>query len=151
MSSVAAFFKLVAVPYKQWYQLNLEPLVSANQNGFENSVQAKIKFQLAGHILGSAYIEIDVKTSSIDQTANEFKEDSKPKSKPISKQKPKPKQKLKQESKRIVFSGDLGATYHHYSRHLKAHTRLISSLLKVLTAIKITRGVKKERKVYKAY
>ena len=147
MSSVAAFFKLVAVPYKQWYQLNLEPLVSSNQNALKNSAQAKIRFQLAGHILGSAYIEIDVKTSSIDQTANEFKEDSKPKSKPISKQ----KQKLKQESKRIVFSGDLGATYHHYSRHLKAHTRLISSLLKVLTEIKITKGVKKERKVYKAY
>ncbi|MEJ6122026.1 MBL fold metallo-hydrolase [Vibrio sp. 2-Bac 85] len=61
--------QLIAVPYKQWFALDLV-----------GDVQTKIKFQPAGHILGSAYIEIDVK--SVAQPAT-----------------------------RVVFSGDLGATY----------------------------------------
>ncbi|USD41339.1 MBL fold metallo-hydrolase [Vibrio sp. SCSIO 43135] len=61
--------QLVAVPYKQWWNVSL--------NG---NVKTKVKFQPAGHILGSAYIEVDVQLES-------------------------------QPSKRIVFSGDLGATY----------------------------------------
>lgn len=61
--------QLIAVPYKQWYKVKLA-----------GQATAKIKFQAAGHILGSAYIEIDVNT--VDNG-----------------------------SKRIVFSGDLGATY----------------------------------------
>lgn len=61
--------QLIAVPYKKWHKVKLAGLTSA-----------KVKFHPAGHILGSAYIEIDVK-----------KEES--------------------EAKRIVFSGDLGATY----------------------------------------
>jgi len=62
--------QLVSVPYKQWMNLNL----------LEGS-SAKVRFQPAGHILGSAYIEIDVQA---------YYEP------PI---------------RRIVFSGDLGATY----------------------------------------
>ena len=42
--------QLVAVPYKQWFALDLV-----------GDVQTKVKFQPAGHILGSSYIEIDVK------------------------------------------------------------------------------------------
>lgn len=61
--------QLIAVPYKQWIRL---PLSGANK--------AKIKFQPAGHILGSAYIEVDI--SPVNSPAQ-----------------------------RIVFSGDLGATY----------------------------------------
>ncbi|WP_166372397.1 MBL fold metallo-hydrolase [Psychromonas sp. SA13A] len=61
--------QLVAVPYKQWFALDLV-----------GDVQTKVKFQPAGHILGSAYIEIDV--ISVAQPAT-----------------------------RVVFSGDLGATY----------------------------------------
>ncbi|MFT6985470.1 MAG: metallo-beta-lactamase family protein [Psychromonas sp.] len=61
--------QLVAVPYKKWHKVKLAGQTSA-----------KVKFQPAGHILGSAYIEIDVKTAE-------------------------------KQSKRIVFSGDLGATY----------------------------------------
>lgn len=61
--------QLVAVPYKQWFALDLV-----------GDVQTKVKFQPAGHILGSAYIEIDVKSVSS----------------PV---------------QRVVFSGDLGATY----------------------------------------
>ena len=61
--------QLVALPYKQWFQVDLL-----------GKVKTKIKFQPAGHILGSAYIEIDIKTQG-------------------------------ENSKRIVFSGDLGATY----------------------------------------
>ncbi|PKF62530.1 MBL fold hydrolase [Psychromonas sp. psych-6C06] len=61
--------QLVAVPYKKWFALDLQGVV-----------KGKVKFQPAGHILGSAYIEIDVKPEN-------------------------------QQAKRIVFSGDLGATY----------------------------------------
>jgi len=61
--------QLVAVPYKQWFSVSLKGKAKAN-----------IKFQPAGHILGSAYIEIDIKTG-------------------------------KEKSKRVVFSGDLGATH----------------------------------------
>ena len=61
--------QLVALPYKQW--LNI---------GLSGNSKTKIKFQPAGHILGSAYIEIDVKVNNVT-------------------------------AKRVVFSGDLGATY----------------------------------------
>ncbi|MEL0630482.1 MBL fold metallo-hydrolase [Psychromonas aquatilis] len=61
--------QLVAIPYRQWFELNL---IGASR--------IKIKFQPAGHILGSAYIEIDVKV-------------------------------FEQAAQRVVFSGDLGATY----------------------------------------
>ena len=51
--------QLVAVPYKRWYSLNL-----SNSHILPNQTQSltrtKIRFQPAGHILGSAYIEIDV-------------------------------------------------------------------------------------------
>jgi len=66
--------QLIAVPYRQWFTLSLS-----------DGALAKVKFQPAGHILGSAYIEIDA--CSADDNAE------------------KPK------SQRIVFSGDLGATY----------------------------------------
>ncbi|MEG3755802.1 MBL fold metallo-hydrolase [Psychromonas arctica] len=61
--------QLIAVPYKQWFALELV-----------GDVRTKVKFQPAGHILGSAYIEVDIK--------------------PIA-----------EPSTRVVFSGDLGATY----------------------------------------
>jgi len=61
--------QLIAVPYKQWFDVVLK-----------GRVKTKVKFQPAGHILGSAYIEIDVKPAG-------------------------------DKSKRVVFSGDLGATY----------------------------------------
>jgi len=61
--------QLIAVPYKQWIRLAL-----SGHN------KAKIKFQPAGHILGSAYIEVDVSPVNC-------------------------------KAQRIVFSGDLGATY----------------------------------------
>lgn len=48
--------QIVAVDYKQWFEL---PVSSSkvNTNGFKS---AKAKFQVAGHILGSAYIEIEL-------------------------------------------------------------------------------------------
>lgn len=61
--------QLIAVPYKRWFVLDLV-----------GEVKAKIKFQPAGHILGSAYIEVDVKPTADKGT-------------------------------RVLFSGDLGATY----------------------------------------
>lgn len=61
--------QLIAVSYKKWFDVALQ-----------GGVKAKVKFQPAGHILGSAYIEVDVKP-------------------------------VDEKSIRIVFSGDLGATY----------------------------------------
>jgi len=74
--------QLVPLKYKQWQQINL----------ISDTQKAKIKFQMAGHILGSAYVEIDL-ISSISNQQN-----SKPKSQLNSKH-------------RVVFSGDLGAPY----------------------------------------
>ncbi len=62
--------RIVALPYKQWFTL-----VDNKQ------LQARLRLQRAGHILGSAYVEVDVRY---------------------------PEMGLK---KRIVFSGDLGAPH----------------------------------------
>jgi len=66
--------RIIALPYKQWFTLSDTP---------EHTVQ--IRLQRAGHILGSAYVEVDV---------------SRPSTKESTKQ-----------STRIVFSGDLGASH----------------------------------------
>lgn len=76
--------QLVSVSYQQWHVVTLN-----GQASNKALSQVKVKFQPAGHILGSAYIEIDVELSS-DKA---------------------PTSKNSQKSKRIVFSGDLGATY----------------------------------------
>lgn len=60
--------QLVAVPYKQWFKP-------------EGLSGVKAKFQVAGHILGSAYIELDIQQAAAP------------------------------ERQRVVFSGDLGAPY----------------------------------------
>jgi metallo-beta-lactamase family protein len=60
---------LVPVPYKEWFPV-------------EGMSGVKAKFQVAGHILGSAYIEFDIKDKA-----------------------------QKSKSERVVFSGDLGAPY----------------------------------------
>lgn len=62
--------RIVALPYKQWFAL-----IDSKQ------LKARIRLQRAGHILGSAYVEVDV---HYPETG---------------------------EKKRIVFSGDLGAPH----------------------------------------
>src|SRR5690554_1822658 len=62
--------RIIALPYNQWLPMLKAPLPSVN-----------IRLQRAGHILGSAYIELEIQQ---------------------------PEQKAKQ---RVVFSGDLGAPY----------------------------------------
>lgn len=62
--------RIVALPYKQWFTLIDTPQLSA-----------RIRLQRAGHILGSAYVEVDL---HYPETG---------------------------EKKRIVFSGDLGAPH----------------------------------------
>ncbi len=62
--------RIVALPYKQWFTLIDTP---------EHKVQ--IRLQRAGHILGSAYVEVDVSQPSIKPSV------------------------------RVVFSGDLGASH----------------------------------------
>lgn len=69
---------LVPVPYKKWFA------IEGFGSGKASSLKAK--FQVAGHILGSAYVEFDVKDSDT-KTAN------------------------KKKSERVIFSGDLGAPY----------------------------------------
>ncbi len=62
--------RIIALPYQQWFTL-----------ADTDELQARIRLQRAGHILGSAYVEIDL---TYPQTG---------------------------ESKRVVFSGDLGAPH----------------------------------------
>ena len=62
--------RLIALPYQQWFTL-----------ADTDELQARIRLQRAGHILGSAYVEIDL---TYPQTV---------------------------QSKRVVFSGDLGAPH----------------------------------------
>lgn len=62
--------RIIALPYKTWFTLHDDA-----------ALHARIRLQRAGHILGSAYIEVDV----LDRTTLE--------------------------KKRIVFSGDLGAPH----------------------------------------
>ena len=62
--------RIVALPYKQWFTLVDDP-----------GLHARIRLQRAGHILGSAYVEIDLNYPMTGR------------------------------KKRIVFSGDLGAPH----------------------------------------
>jgi len=71
--------QLIPLDYKQWQQIELNQSVPPEP---VEGKKVKIKFQSAGHILGSAYVEIDIKN-----TLN------------------------KKDKHRVVFSGDLGAPY----------------------------------------
>ncbi len=62
--------RIIALPYQQWFTL-----------ADTDELQARIRLQRAGHILGSAYVEIDL---TYPQTG---------------------------QNKRVVFSGDLGAPH----------------------------------------
>jgi metallo-beta-lactamase family protein len=101
--------QLVALPYKQWQtlELNVDLDTAAAQSAIASKVahdprvslyrQAKIKFQPAGHILGSAYAEIDLSTADSQVTAGS---------------QVKSRRKLAAVKRhRVVFSGDLGAPY----------------------------------------
>ena len=68
--------QLISLAYKEWQPLNLS----------NTSTAAKIKFQMAGHILGSAYVEIELDNLPV-KSQNTLKKH------------------------RVVFSGDLGAPY----------------------------------------
>jgi len=66
--------QIVPLEYKQWQPVKL----------INGTIEAKIKLQMAGHILGSAYVEVEL--SDTHETEKNSKH-------------------------RIVFSGDLGAPY----------------------------------------
>jgi metallo-beta-lactamase family protein len=100
--------QLVALPYKQWQSLDLssDPATAAqsvtapkvaNESPVTLYQQAKIKFQPAGHILGSAYVEIDLSTADSQAIADRQVKNSR-KSAAVKRH-------------RVVFSGDLGAPY----------------------------------------
>jgi len=85
--------QLVPLPYKQWQVILLNnsalPVRPELVEG-ENQVTAKIKFQMAGHILGSAYVEVEL--AELVELNDTLPAD-------------------KNSKHRIVFSGDLGAPY----------------------------------------
>ena len=70
--------QLVPLDYKKWHPVEL----------LKNHAKAKIKFQMAGHILGSAYVEIDMVLATVTGQIT-----------------------AKPTKNRVVFSGDLGAPY----------------------------------------
>jgi len=94
---------LVAVDYGQWITLPINHEISspsrststtAVTNTLENPpryTKAKLKFKPAGHILGSAYVEIDLSGPNANSTSNA--------------------ETSAKTSHRVVFSGDLGAGY----------------------------------------
>ncbi len=82
--------QLVPLEYKQWQSLKLRnsPNSTIKPNKLSNASKAKIKFQMAGHILGSAYVEIDLPSTAASNQGN-----------------------TQHKNHRVVFSGDLGAPY----------------------------------------
>jgi metallo-beta-lactamase family protein len=94
---------LIAVDYGQWITLPINHGISspsrltsttAGINTLENPpryTKAKLKFKPAGHILGSAYVEIDLSGPKACSTSNA--------------------ETSAKTSHRVVFSGDLGASY----------------------------------------
>ncbi|MBB1372617.1 MBL fold metallo-hydrolase [Pseudoalteromonas sp. SR45-4] len=79
--------RIVAVDFKTWFNLSINPSV----NNAENTQTAKARFQRAGHILGSAYVEIDIFENKSTKTT--------------------PNNTQGKSTHRVVFSGDLGAPY----------------------------------------
>ncbi|RTR36774.1 MBL fold metallo-hydrolase [Shewanella canadensis] len=82
---------LVPIEYNQWFPLEVnrtQSVQSSNEANTSGFSKAKAKFKPAGHILGSAYIEIELSRPKTDRLN--------------------PKTVNKH---RVVFSGDLGATY----------------------------------------
>jgi metallo-beta-lactamase family protein len=86
--SVMTRFKsqLVPIEYGEWF--NVEGFDRAEAGDSVNSTHLKAKFKVAGHILGSAYIEFEVGAGTSNRKTNR-----------------------KTNKKRVVFSGDLGAPY----------------------------------------
>ena len=82
--SVMKRFKsqLVAIEYDEWFCI--EGFSDVSGSGNEKEEKLKAKFKVAGHIIGSAYIEFDVR--GVDALGLPAR-------------------------KRVVFSGDLGAPY----------------------------------------
>lgn len=79
--------QLIALPYKHWREITLTaPSASEAKKDKEGYRRARLKFQPAGHILGSAYVEVDLS----DDRRPGF---------------------VHKPRHRVVFSGDLGAPY----------------------------------------
>ncbi len=85
---------LVPIDYGQWFDLPVTNALTDNISPDHLRFnKAKAKFKPAGHILGSAYIEIELGDALVTHT--------KLTGQPLS----------KQNNHRVVFSGDLGASY----------------------------------------
>ncbi|HWK53504.1 MAG TPA: MBL fold metallo-hydrolase, partial [Hyphomicrobiales bacterium] len=76
--------RIIALPYQHWFTLLDVP-----------DRKVRLRLQPAGHILGSAYVECDVQVQKHGQ-------ESVPEQTPV---------QARAQTRRVVFSGDLGATY----------------------------------------
>ncbi|GIU18083.1 MULTISPECIES: MBL fold metallo-hydrolase RNA specificity domain-containing protein [unclassified Shewanella] len=79
------------IDYNQWFTLN----VNLCDSGYQ---QTKARFNVAGHILGSAYVEIEL--SNLSLAHKNSSDDTNPNGDPGS----------EQDTHIVVFSGDLGAS-----------------------------------------
>ncbi|WP_108947087.1 MBL fold metallo-hydrolase RNA specificity domain-containing protein [Shewanella halifaxensis] len=84
------------IDYKQWFTLEVNNVEQQNSScGYQ---QAKARFNVAGHILGSAYVEIELTNSALKVKSS------------LSRSKSDTDSKDNNNSHLIVFSGDLGAS-----------------------------------------
>lgn len=82
---------LIPLDYNQWLELDTVHTGSNHQkskNKITNKPRVKIRLQMAGHILGSAYVEVEIVNEQLPTTTQALTN-----------------------TYRVVFSGDLGATY----------------------------------------
>ncbi len=106
---------LKPVDYGQWFELPMA-------NGALGYQRAKAKFKPAGHILGSAYVEIALSKHTEDQ----------------------------KQQHRVVFSGDLGATYTPLLASPKSPYRADTLVIESTYGDKNHQGRKQRSKVLKA-
>ncbi|MFT5452964.1 MAG: metallo-beta-lactamase family protein [Enterobacterales bacterium] len=138
--------KLVPIKYKQWFPLSLDEISanptekqsviqsviastsqltteSSNQSKSINSYNsAKVKFQPAGHILGSAYVEVDLGDTQ---------------------------DKAQKNNHRIVFSGDLGAPHAPLLPAPKSPYRADTLVIESTYGDKLHEGRRERRNVLK--
>ncbi|TWX72964.1 MBL fold metallo-hydrolase RNA specificity domain-containing protein [Colwellia sp. C1TZA3] len=119
---IAACLKLLnqqikPIAYKQWFKLPVNTSLSLAANHANSPLgyqQAKAKFQPAGHILGSAYVEVDLAMpfpSVIPSVISAAVVAENSAEQPLGKQLTSSHRKRSTDKHRVVFSGDLGAPY----------------------------------------
>ncbi|AQS38867.1 putative exonuclease of the beta-lactamase fold involved in RNA processing [Shewanella psychrophila] len=108
---------IIPIEYNSWFPLPVKPEALASLEHTHSSFNtAKAKFKPAGHILGSAYVEIELSNLNINPLSDKDKT-NKLASIPINTEvncrtySHSSDQARRMDKHKIVFSGDLGATY----------------------------------------